>query len=156
MTTKYFNTKEQHVAFRKAWAKVAQDKKLTATHMVLYNIIRGKEVTHGFTPVTNTNKLSNGMSFNGKIVEAIHYWKTLKTMTVYYNEADYYRSFVDRFLSGFEDVLTVEDLSQIEIPQVEEISPNFGKGRKILEKIQNGERPTTFQQLDALALEDVA
>ena len=60
MTTNTFETKDQYLAFRSAWAKAAQDKVLTGAHHVLLNILRGHPVERGFTPITKTTKLQNG------------------------------------------------------------------------------------------------
>lgn len=89
MNIKFFETKEQYLAFRAAWraavndvrakphfteeaarvsgretsivmAKVRHDGWLHATHHILFNIARGKEPNYGFTPITNQNKLDNG------------------------------------------------------------------------------------------------
>lgn len=32
----------------------------SASDMILYNIIRGKDIKRGFTPITNSNRLANG------------------------------------------------------------------------------------------------
>ena len=63
MTT-YFNNKEHCLAFKKAWALASQDNCQTATHHFLYNLLRGFPGDRGFTPVTNKNKLANGMAPN--------------------------------------------------------------------------------------------
>lgn len=39
----------------------AHARNVSSAEHLFYNIIRGKPVTHGFTPVTNTNKLKHGM-----------------------------------------------------------------------------------------------
>ena len=63
MTT-FFETKEQFLTFRKAWAAASQAGTLQREHHLLYNIIRSKPITNGFTPITNTNKLQNGAYIN--------------------------------------------------------------------------------------------
>lgn len=55
MTT--FDTKEQYLAFRSAWAKAAQAKSITSAHMVLFNVLCVRPMHVGFTPVTSPNKL---------------------------------------------------------------------------------------------------
>ena len=60
MTKQYFKTKEQYLAFRKAFAAAANAGTLRAEHFIFLNIVRGLPYTRGFTPVTRTTKLSNG------------------------------------------------------------------------------------------------
>lgn len=68
MNIKFFETKEQYLAFRAAWraavnherAKANHDSWIHATHHILLNIVRGKEPNYGFTPITNQVKLDNG------------------------------------------------------------------------------------------------
>jgi hypothetical protein len=63
MTT-YFKTKQQYIAFRKAWAAAHQAKILTREHQILFNVVCNKPITHGFTPTTNITKLQNGQYIN--------------------------------------------------------------------------------------------
>lgn len=90
MTNTYFKSKEQYFQFRTNFAAAANNTKskstcdacdewlsheqdisydtgmsriqgwLHAEHFIFLNIIRGKPLHHGFTPVTNKNKLTNG------------------------------------------------------------------------------------------------
>ena len=60
MTNNIFNTKEQYLQFRKAFAKAAQAKTLRAEHFIFLNLVRGLPYHRGFTPITNKNKLANG------------------------------------------------------------------------------------------------
>jgi len=53
-------TKEQFLEFRAKFKEQANAKSLSASDMILYNLIRGKDPKSGFTPITNPNKLSNG------------------------------------------------------------------------------------------------
>ena len=80
--TTFFNDKEHYLNFRKAWAEASNAPErmstlerndwgtyrkagnLTAAHNFLYSLLRGKDALKGFTPVTNTNKLSNGAYIN--------------------------------------------------------------------------------------------
>ena len=64
MTTNTFETKEQYLAFRAAWATAAQSKELTAEHHILFNILCGRPIDHGFTPITKPSKLQNGFRIN--------------------------------------------------------------------------------------------
>lgn len=55
-----FDSKEKYLAFRQQWSKLANEKKLTSTMMVFYNIVRGIPAELGFTSITNKVKLENG------------------------------------------------------------------------------------------------
>jgi len=43
----------------------------SASDMILYNAIRGKALDHGFTPITNQNKLANGAQPMGSYHQAL-------------------------------------------------------------------------------------
>lgn len=47
-------TKEQFVEFRSKWKSI---KEHTAMEHVLYNILRGKDLNHGFSPIKKENKV---------------------------------------------------------------------------------------------------
>lgn len=84
-TTKFFKTKEQHIAFRKAFATAINDPRakkgkpdvngykprgwITKSHIMLQHIVRGLPHDHGFTPITKKSRLENGAVPN----EAVHY-----------------------------------------------------------------------------------
>ena len=143
-----FDTKEQYLAFRTAWAKAAQAKVLTVEHMVLYNLIRNKPIHRGFTPVTNTNKLLNGMAINGALCEAC--WRLNQYAVYASEEGENYRTrWVDEFLAPFEGTLTREQLANIEVPEVKRIEPTYGKGMKMAKAIIDGEfHPLEMEDLE--------
>lgn len=78
----FFTDKQHYLNFRKAWSqatKISQTEvkeafwvpsHTTATHHLVYNLLRGKAPETGFTPITNRNKLSNGMRPNRALEEA--------------------------------------------------------------------------------------
>jgi len=160
MTTKYFETKEQFIAFRNAWAKAAQAGKITAAHMVMYNAIRGKDLDHGFTPVTNHNKLNNGTRLNHGFVDAVNEymriadWSSRMVSEGWVN--DFRQGWVNDFIAPFEGTLVVDDLQWIEVEKVETLWADYGQGLRLKKKILNGARPNTFAELFALDVEDAA
>jgi hypothetical protein len=56
---KYFENKEHYLAMRRAFAEAYNnpDIHLQASHFMLYNVLRGKEPTSGFTERTNLRKI---------------------------------------------------------------------------------------------------
>lgn len=65
-------SKDQFLTFQTAFKRLAQAKEVTASDMMLYNIVRGKPINNGFTPITNTTKLFNGMYPNMGCSQAKH------------------------------------------------------------------------------------
>lgn len=57
-----FSSREEYIAFRTAWSKLAKEKKLTSAMILFYNVVRGKDTNRGFTPIQRPSKLSNGAS----------------------------------------------------------------------------------------------
>lgn len=53
-------SKEAFLFIQQAFKEKARNKQITAEDILLYNIVRGKDMDRGFTPVTNPNKLANG------------------------------------------------------------------------------------------------
>lgn len=156
-TEKYFDTKEQFIAFRNAWAKAAQAGKITAAHMLMYNAIRGKDIYHGFTPVTNKNKLGNGMPLNQGLRAAHEHYRTVLRMAAMYADRDWGKSWVDNFIEPFEGALTADDLQRIDVPEkIDVLWADYGQGLRLKEKILEGAKPATFDELFALDVEDAA
>ena len=142
-----FDTKEQYLTFRAAWAKAAQKKQLTAAHMVMYNLIRNKPIHKGFTPVTNTNKLLNGMAINHGLYEAR--WQLSRYVDRAGEDKNYFTEWVDRFLAPFEGTITREQLVHLEVPRVNRFDSNFGVGYQIARAIVAGEfHPTEMEDLE--------
>ena len=60
MNTFIFN-KDEFQKLQAAFKEKAHNKDVSASAMVLYNIVRGKDPRSGFTPITHTGKLAGGM-----------------------------------------------------------------------------------------------
>ena len=56
----FIGSKQEFQFFQQAFKEKARNKQTTADDILLYNIIRGKNMDRGFTPITNTKKLSGG------------------------------------------------------------------------------------------------
>ena len=143
MTTKYFETKEQYLAFRQAWKDAINNKThhMTAAHFMLYNIIRGKDPQHGFTPFQRHSKME-GMGYIN--LGAYMTWSELSSLQA----NKWYADARERFLAPFGDTFTEEDFAKLEIPKVTPVASNFGKGKQIFDRIVNGEiKPTTAEEL---------
>lgn len=179
MTT-YFETKEQYLTFRKAWADATNDPRakktlvevknrqggidrvrksgwLTASHQMLYNILRGRSFDTGFTPVTNATKLRNGAYLNYSLVMSRMFLnrhindakKAVKDGDVFGSDS------LQKFLEPFDGTVTIQMLAAVlrhrPLPDVEFLESNYGKGQKIAHKILMGEaKPTTFEDLQKL------
>lgn len=72
-------SKEQYLAFKKAWKDLANKKQLAATDMLIYNLILGRDEKNGFTPISNKNKLkyncNNDMWYNFNLLKNSLRWK---------------------------------------------------------------------------------
>lgn len=60
MITNFICSKEQFQIFSEHFTAAANAKRLTSSDILLNNIIRGKDVRRGFTPITNPTKLNSG------------------------------------------------------------------------------------------------
>lgn len=151
MTTNYFNTKDQYLAFRSAWAKAAQSKQLTAAHMMMFNIICGKEPQYGFTPFQRESKWSGMGIFNRGALTAYQ-------ELIYMRErrSTWAQEKARKFVEPFGDAFTLEDFDKLTIPKVEGLYANFGKGMRAAEKLRDGATATTVTDLLALAVEEAA
>lgn len=170
----YFQTKENYLAFRKAWADAVNspDAKprieewertnyftgsheivryrvkgnLTATHHLVFNLLRGKDATVGFTPITNKTKLVNGMAINHGL-----YWArySLAQIARQAKSIGGCREIVDKFLAPFCGTVTVEMLIDLDLalPSFPSMDPDFGKGRKIAEVILKGEQQLSMSDV---------
>lgn len=169
MTSTTFNSKEEYLSFRATWAasvNIAQShgKKtpedfgsITPAHHILYNIIRGKSYDRGFTPVTNSNKLSNGEYINSGL-----YWgmRHLKLVIDIAKESfsdrktggqrgEQHQATLKRFLTVFDGTITHEILANIKLPEIVPMHPNFGIGIAVARSIMTGEfQPTNFSQVN--------
>lgn len=66
-----FDTKDQYFSMRSHWAQNCRNILISSSHMVLYNMLRRKPPSCGFTPITNKIKLANGARPNDGFVEAM-------------------------------------------------------------------------------------
>jgi hypothetical protein len=88
--TKFFETKEQYLNFRKAFASAVNDPRakkgkpqppngykargwMTASHFMLLNAVRDLPLTRGFSPITSELKLTNGAIADQAIRDAKTY-----------------------------------------------------------------------------------
>lgn len=56
--------KQQFRQYQTEFRNMSRAKAATAQDHILYNLIRGKDLKRGFTPITNTNKLTSNYSNN--------------------------------------------------------------------------------------------
>lgn len=158
MTNSIFKTKEQYFSFRDAWASAVNNKEtrshLRAEHYILYNILCGKSFDRGFTPITNANKLQNGMYINHGLYNATYKLRSIissakdlfsgKTLSSYQTDE------FPKFISPFNNTVTVDMIATIDLPEVKALYPNFGSGRQIADQIISGKfKPTNFTQIYA-------
>jgi hypothetical protein len=103
-----FESKEDYLAFRKQWSKIAAARALTADMMLLYNVIRKKSPERGFAPITNKVKLENGANPNGGYTGAL---SDLRYIAVPKNRS----AEEDRvgFLATFEGAMTDEFFTKV-------------------------------------------
>jgi len=59
MTKFILNDKQQFKQYQLAFRQLAHTKQATAVDHILYNLLRGKDLKRGFTPITNETKLNN-------------------------------------------------------------------------------------------------
>lgn len=65
-SSSFILSKEEFTAFQEAFKTRANLKQTSAADILLYNIVRDKDLHRGFTPVTNPKKLAGGESaYNG-------------------------------------------------------------------------------------------
>jgi hypothetical protein len=102
--TKSFNSKEQYLQYRAVHKTLAHNRCLTASDMIIHNILRGRPEDFGFTPLTKKTKLENG--HQSKFVHArwdlwnrLRNWKSKKT--------EYYLERISNY-DAYKKVLTPE------------------------------------------------
>ena len=142
MTTNAFDTKEQYLTFRKAWAKAAQDKNLSCTEHLLFNLLLGRPITHGFTPVSRPSKLANGHLINAGLYHAA--WRLQYAL----------KQSAPHISKKFSIAMDV--LDRIEVPEVRGIEPNFGEGKKMAKMILMSDKPLTFADLEHMMMDEAA
>lgn len=169
-TNKELFTKEQYLKIKAAWKQAVNDERakdyfdegmyfnpitrsaepttvrcsgwINGEHHLLYNLIRGKQPHTGFTLISNSNKLANGVYLNNGYVEAAYQLtRIVKFATELTNDDQTHRhefkqKHVNTFLEPFGDSLTVEDLSQLHVPEYAAVESNFGPGIVITKAIK--------------------
>ena len=199
MTTTYFKTKEQYFQFRTNFAAAANNSKskstceacdewrehegkisydtgssrvqgwLAAEHFIFLNIMRGRPIHRGFTPVTSKNKLSNGGNIwqgldSGvrRLKRAIHSAKDViqipKNASSQGGAA--FREFIEPLVGGAEflNAVFLDILCQIEpiLNEHTEYYTSFGKGVKIARKMVEEElKPKNYEEFMQI-VEDIA
>lgn len=149
MTTNTFETKDQYLAFRSAWAKAAQDKVLTGAHHVLLNILRGHPVERGFTPITKTTKLQNGFRINHGLYFAAGELSAIISGAS--GGSKYQTERAERFIAMFEGTLTLEQLAELNVPTIPSLTSDFGKGKKIAKRIiEENLKQISFADINAM------
>lgn len=53
-------SRESFLKAKEAFKKAAQERRITAAHILVWHLIQGKDIQTGFTGITNPNKLANG------------------------------------------------------------------------------------------------
>ncbi len=160
MTNSIFKNKEHYLSFRAAWktaansamAKNGASITLDAEHHILCNILRGRPFDRGFTPITSTNKLSNGAIINHGLYFGMDVLTSIqeiaKKITSGKNITTHAGERITQFLAPFNNTITVEVLAALDLPDVKPLESSFGKSRAIALKIISGEfKPTTFKQI---------
>lgn len=160
MTTKQnlFETKEQYLAFRKAWAATVNDPQAKPTleiqqvndrgshyeqkhkrpgymlpaHQLLFNILCGYKPYRGFTPITKHTKLKNQGYFNYGYFEAVTRLKSLIATfdTTPVKPYGALKALIDHYeeFSNGEDLAGI--LKHIKVPAVSLVDTTWGKGKK--------------------------
>lgn len=140
MNTKFFETKERHINFRKAFADMTINGTLRAEHFLLFNIIRQYPATRGFSPVTRQIRLDNGHYPYNALYDAArqltyiqrdakemlaHGQKTLISKNISeLNSKDKMllkcqSTRLERFIKPFNGALTFEDILKVQIPKID-------------------------------------
>jgi len=166
MTKSIFNTKEQYISFRHAWSNAARISDpetscwLQGAHHLMFNLLCGKPAERGFTPITRKTKLQNGHLINAGLYDAYCSLsaKISRAKEIVNGKSipKYAADSLVQFLAPFNHVVTIDLLAAIELPKIEPLYSNYGIGRKIANKILEGDfKPTDFSQIYAI-LEEAA
>ena len=163
MTTNYYFYKEQFLKIKEAWSQSAQELALNASHHMLYNIIRGKDPQYGFTPFQRPSKFYGQGTINLGAYLAYQDLKwhasnaaiAIKRIDQGKDPSEYDLGNINRFLKVFKGTINLEDLADLEIPEVEPVWTVYGKGKALAERIEAGEiQPKTCIELMELYYAD--
>jgi len=165
----FFTSKEQYLHFRKVWAQATNSPKakktlqqdsygtwrksgwLTATHHMVYALLRGRDAMNGFTPITSHTKLENGAYINEGLYEARCELRKLAGSSK--NNKD-----LEKFLEPFEGTVTLKMLGKLSelCPDIQLLESNYGKGGQIAKLILASKtKPTSYAEMWAM-YEEVA
>ena len=157
----FFTSKEQYLHFRKVWSQAVNSEKakktrhqdsygtwrksgwLTATHHMVYALLRGRDAMNGFTPITSRNKLENGSYINEGLYEARNELRSSAGSNKN-NEA------LEKFLEPFEGTVTLKMLGKLSelCATVELLESNYGKGGQIAKLILASKtKPTSYAEM---------
>jgi hypothetical protein len=159
----FFTSKEQYLHLRKVWSQAVNSKenyKLTASHHLIYALLRGRDAMKGFTPTTNTNKLSNGAYINYGLYEARNELSRMAGYAhKYINQAEmakvdkntaFWMGEVGNFLKPFDGAVTPQMLIKLNelCPKVELLESNYGKGSQLAKLIIEAEsKPISYEDM---------
>jgi hypothetical protein len=132
--TRYFKDKEHYLNFLNAWKQEASSDncRLTAAHMFLYALARGKDVRTAFTPITRETKLRNGAYANHGL-----YW-AYDTLSRFDKVDGWYaKTYASDFLAPFNETIDMDTLVKIsqELPRIEPLYSDYGKGKAIAQML---------------------
>lgn len=192
MTNTFFNSKEDYLLFRSNFAAAVNHKNakskltpcdewiretdtfsegtgqhrengwVTGAHFVFLNIVRGREMHKGFTPITNKTKLQNsGTIWNGLdiAINNLHYVvSTAHKLNSGHSVSDWERKDLDEFLEpllGGEDknseiydmYLAILRKLVTTTAKHEKYHTDFGIGLKVAkEMVKNSYKPTNYDE----------
>jgi len=138
--TRYFKDKEHYLNFRQAWSESVNDDNvyLDGAHMLLYALLRERDVREAFTPTSRPTKLRSGQLINNGLYRA---YESLSRLTgAWVNESDF-----EYLMKPFKGTLDKETLLQAvtDMPKISPIYGNYGKGIAIADSIIKAEEHDT-------------
>jgi len=147
-TNSHFTSKEHYLSFRAAWAKAVNSEKaksylvdsqawydsniinrvrkpgwVQSEHHIIYNILRNRKPSLGFTNITNANKLN----LSCKPINNGYYWamwritqiqNLIKSQLTGQNVSDFNQKQIEWLLAPFCGTVTLEMIANIKIPTV--------------------------------------
>lgn len=101
----FFKSKDHYLYFRKMWAEHVNAKGLIrAHHHVIYNILRGRDPFHGFSPVTAKRKLYPGQNPHRYYDIVDWFMRALERQ---------YKDYITSAMAPFGGTITAETLLQV-------------------------------------------
>lgn len=107
--TQFWASKEAYLAFKKQWAKLAQEKKISSRDILFYNIVRGKKMRNGFTPITKEVKLNNGAK-----PEQAFEWATYSLRYLLKPPHKYAQESLNKFIESFEGTIDAQFIARLD------------------------------------------